>query len=474
MSPPLEGSVSPGGSARSRLQTTLDRIDRIDGQLGAFTEVLGESAAADAARTDELAAGVRPDGATSPLWGLPIGVKELFEIAGGPASYGSEVLAGRRATHDSAVVARLRAAGAVIVGATRSHEFGWGITTQNKARGSTRNPWDLGRVPGGSSGGSAAAVAAGMVALATGTDTGGSIRIPAAFCGVLGLKTTVGRISRVGMAPLAPSFDTPGFLARSIDLLRAALAATAGPDAGDPATIGRPPVELRGPSLGADVGSALRFAVPAALLQAGPDDRWRPSLDAVVAGLRAIGGEQVEVEAPDASGLLDVFAPMQMAEALHVHEDVLGTFPAEADRYGADVRSRLEQARTVDIRRYLAAGRAANELRTAMLRIFAMAPLLVTPVGSCGPSTTADPDEIVVGRQTVPLRAAVMPSTVLQNLCGLPSLTVPVATDADGLPVGIQLTGGPWSEPHLLSIGAALEAAGTFTVHTPPRFAPDP
>ena len=280
-----------------------------------------------AARTDELAAGVGPDGATSALWGLPIGVKELFEIAGGQASYGSEVLAGRRAPHDSTVVARLRAAGAVIVGSTRSHEFGWGITTQNPARGSTRNPWDLSRVPGGSSGGSAAAVAAGLVALATGTDTGGSIRIPAAFCGVLGLKTTVGRISRVGMAPLAPSFDTPGFLARSIELLRAALVATAGPDTGDPVTIGRPPVEIAGEDPRTGVDGALRFAVPAALLPAGPDERWRPSLDAVVAGLRAIGGEQVEVEAPDAAGLLDVFAPMQMAEALHVHEDVLGHVP---------------------------------------------------------------------------------------------------------------------------------------------------
>ena len=106
-----------------------------------------------------------------------------------------------------------------------------------------------------------------------------------------------------------------------------------------------------------------------------------------------------------------------------------------------------------------------------MVRIFAMAPVLVTPVGSCGPSTTADPDEIVFGGQTMPLRAAIMPSTVLQNLCGLPSLTVPVGTDADGLPVGIQLTGGPWSEAHLLSIGAALESAGSFTVRTPPRYA---
>ena len=450
------------GSARERLALTLERIGRYDGELGAFVEVLPESAAADAARADEDGAGA----GTAPLRGLPIGIKELFDIAGGQGTYGSLVLEGRRAAKDSAVVARLRGAGAVIVGSTRTHEFGWGITTQNAARGSTRNPWDLGRVPGGSSGGSAAAVSAGLVDLATGTDTGGSVRIPAAFCGVLGLKTTVGRISRVGLAPLAPSFDTPGFLARSVSLLRAALVATAGPDPGDPVTVGRPPVG------DASALGDLRFAVPAALLPSGSDTRWRAALDAVVAGLQMIGGEEVEVDAPDADGQLRIFAPMQMAEALQVHEDVIGTFPGEADRYGPDVRSRLEAARDVDVHRYLGASRAADGLRTATLRALEQAPLLVTPVGACGPSTTADPDEVELDGRTVTLRAAIMPSTVLQNVCGLPSLTVPAGTDAEGLPVGIQLTGGPWSEAHLLAVGAALEAAGTFSVQTPPAFQP--
>jgi aspartyl-tRNA(Asn)/glutamyl-tRNA(Gln) amidotransferase subunit A len=450
-------------SARARLQQALERIDRFDGELGAFTEVLGESAADDAARADEAAAG------PSVLHGLPVGIKELFDIAGGQASYGSEVRAGRRAAADSAVVARLRRAGAVIVGSTRSHEFGWGITTQHQTRGSTRNPWDLSRIPGGSSGGSAAAVSAGLVALATATDTGGSIRIPAAFCGVIGLKTTVGRISRVGLAPLAPSFDTPGFVARSIGLLAAALAATAGADPGDPPTIGRPPVGAVSTVPGS--GRALRFAVPVPLLPAGPDHRWRSSLAAVVDGLRALDGDEVDTDAPDAAQLLEVFAPMQMAEARHVHEDVFGTFPAEADRYGADVRSRLEQARDVDIHRYLRSAAAAEWLRTMMLRAFERADIVVTPVGPCGPSTTADPDEVVLEGRTVQLRPAMMPSTVLQNLCGLPSLTIPVGSDPAGLPVGIQLTGPPWSESHLLSIGAALEAAGVVTVRTPPRFA---
>src|SRR5262249_6557451 len=160
---------------------------------------------------------------------------ELFDVAGADNSYGSNVRAGLVATEDAPVVDALRRAGAVIVGTTRSHEFGWGITTQHESRGSTRNPWSLDRIPGGSSGGSAAAVAAGLVPLAIGTDTGGSIRIPASFCGVIGLKTTIGRVPRAGIVPLAPSFDTVGYLSSDVHLIKSAFEATAA---------GTPPLEV--------------------------------------------------------------------------------------------------------------------------------------------------------------------------------------------------------------------------------------
>ena len=402
-------------SAQSRLQTTLERIDRFDAELGAFTEVLAESAAAVAARTDELAAGVGPDGSTSALWGLPIGVKELFEIAGGQASYGSEVLAGRRAPHDSTVVARLRAAGAIIVGSTRSHEFGWGITTQNPARGSTRNPWDLSRVPGGSSGGSAAAVAAGLVRA---RHRHRHRRLDPHPGRVLWRP----RPQDHGRAHLPRRHGAARAVVRHAGLPRPVDRAP--PRRARWRLQGRTPA-IRSRSAGRRSSSRARTRGPAwtghcaspCPRHCSPPDRTSAgvrSLDAVVAGLRAIGGEQVEVEAPDAAGLLDVFAPMQMAEALHVHEDVLGTFPAEADRYGADVRGRLEQAGTVDVRRYLDAGRAADELRTAMLRIFAMAPVLVTPVGSLraehdrrpGRDRRRRPDDAAAGRDHAVDRAA--------------------------------------------------------------------
>ncbi len=228
------------------VRSSLDAIDRLDSAIGAFV-TLDENAerAAEDLRVESTQGHPR-----SALHGVPIGVKELFDVADTEVTYGSLVLAGRRATADAAIVAALRRAGAVVVGTTRSDEFGWGITTQNAERGSTRNPWDLDRIAGGSSGGSAAAVAAGMVPLAVASDTGGSIRIPASFCGVYGLKTTPGRISRTGGVPLAPSFDSPGFVTSDPTLFHAALAAVVGPDPADPPTLEAPTLEASGGALG--------------------------------------------------------------------------------------------------------------------------------------------------------------------------------------------------------------------------------
>ena len=187
-------------------------------------------------RSDELSRGEW----AGPLHGIPVAIKELFDVEGAIGCYGSTILARRIASSDAAAVARWRAAGAIVVGTTRSHEFGWGITTQHATLGSTLNPWNTDRVPGGSSGGSAAAVAAGMVPLALGSDTGGSIRIPACFCGIAGIKPTYGLVSKRGAVSLAPSLDHPGPLARTVTDLAIGLAAMAGYDASDPSTLPDP------------------------------------------------------------------------------------------------------------------------------------------------------------------------------------------------------------------------------------------
>lgn len=443
------------------VRSSLEAIERGDATIGAFVTV-NASAERDAEDLRVESAHGRHRG---PLHGVPVGVKELFDVAGTEVSYGSLVLAGRRAAADAAVVAALRRAGAVVVGTTRSHEFGWGITTQHAERGSTRNPWNLDRITGGSSGGSAAAVAAGMIPLAVASDTGGSIRIPASFCGVYGLKTTPGRISRTGGVPLAPTFDSPGFVTSDPNLLYPALAATVGPDPADPPTLEAPALDVAG---GAPAWSSVRFAVADPPSGLSPGAVRLAAVDTVADALAGLGARRLELQLPDGQSLYETFVPLQMAEAYDVHHSVLGTFPARAATYGPDVRDRLERAAEVTLSAYLDARRQAVAGRARYVQAFGVVDLIVSVVGATGPTTTADPDVVHVDGATIPLRDAVMPYTVPQNVAGLPSVTVPVAFDGDGLPIGVQLTGRPWSEPFLISVAVELERCGATRSHTAP------
>jgi aspartyl-tRNA(Asn)/glutamyl-tRNA(Gln) amidotransferase subunit A len=443
------------------VSAALARIERLDPMVGAFTDVLRDRAGREA-----LASDAREH--SRPLDGVPLGVKGLFDVEGGDQSYGSSTRDGLRGSSDAEVVRRLRRAGGVVVGVTRTHELGWGITTQHASRGSTRNPWNLERVPGGSSGGSAAAVAAGLVPIAVGSDTGGSIRIPAAFCGVIGLKTTHGRIPRTGGVALAPSFDSPGFLSLSPALLVAALVATAGEHAGDSATVGTPP--LGAMPRGLATGSPLRYAAPESLAPAQCSSARASAIDRLCAALDDLGFERVEVTAPSAAEMYEVFVPIQQTEAHDVHHRVLGTFPSRAGDYGPDVRQRLERAGLVTTGEYLAARATAAEMSAALHRAVRAADILVTLVGGHGPSRTDAPDTVDVDGRPVPLRDLVMPSTVPQNLAGLPSVTVPVGLDDDGMPIGVQLTGPRWTETTLLAITELLERTGVLMLSIAPEF----
>ena len=457
----MSRKVPRESTVRALTERAFTRLDTRDREIRSFVSVLHDRALARADRIDaEFAA------AAAPLAGCAIGVKELFDVAGADNSYGSSVREGAIADRDAALVSLLEAAGAIVIGTTRSHEFGWGITTQHASRGSTANPWNLGRIPGGSSGGSAAAVAAGIVDLAVGSDTGGSIRLPAAFCGVLGLKTTWGRISRYGGVPLAPSFDTPGFLARTVDLLSRGFYAVAGPDPRDPATLRAAAPAAEAPVRAGD----LRVGVPTSRPQM-TAARAR-AFDELLAAIRAIGATIVEVPLPDPDAAFAAFVPHQMAEAHHVHASVLGTWPAKADRYGEDVRSRLEAASKVDLGSYLDARATAVEVTGTMLAALNRVDAILTVVGAAGPSSTADPDHVALPDGTVPLRQSAMPSTVPQNLAGLPSITFPFGSD-DGIPVGMQLTGAPFDEPRLLSFARLLEREGVLAVPRPATFPVD-
>ena len=359
------------------------------------------------------------------------------------------------ASADAEVVRRLRRAGAVIVGLTRSHEFGWGITTLRSSGAGTRNPRHPEFVSGGSSGGSAAAVAAGIIPAAVASDTGGSVRIPAALCGVAGLKPTFGRIPRDGSVPLAPSLDTPGFIARTPHDLAILLEATAGWSAADPASLipgmanpGPWPSTLAGRRVGVSP-DLLGTAIAAPHLAA-----YQRAMD-ILSGL---GAAIVELRLPAAAEYLDVFTVIQMAEAYDVHHRRLGLFPGRAAAYGDDVRQRLERARSVDMGAYFAASDRRGQLTAALHVALASVDVLLTPVNPCTPPRRADPDHVTAPDGTrQPFRDVIMGYTVPQNLAGVPSVTIRAGTDELGLPCGVQLTSARGQELAALQLAEALD-----------------
>jgi Asp-tRNA(Asn)/Glu-tRNA(Gln) amidotransferase A subunit family amidase len=412
------------------LGACLDRIDTVDQKVGAFTAVDDVRSRADAA---DWAARYRRGDELGPLAGVPIAVKELIEVDGLPYTGCSDTRRGMTGRRDAPVVAALREAGAVVVGTTRTHELAWGITTQHETLGSTRNPWRLDRVPGGSSGGSAAAVAYGAVPLALGTDTGGSVRIPAGLCGVVGSKPTYGTLPMQGVLPLAPSLDHVGVLAREVDDVRRAFGLPSGDAAVDTPRVGIP-------------------TVPAAITLSAA---VRDVLDAAV---DALGGAR-PIALPDPANAYAAYATIQQAEALAAHRDDLGSWPDRADDYGIDVRSHLERAESLSADDVASARAALSEIRGAARAALSEVDVVLQPTTAAGASTTAAPNRIATDGREVAFRDATLPCTVLHNLAGLPSCSVPAGVDDAGVPVGVQVFASPGDDRLVLAVAERLHAA---------------
>jgi aspartyl-tRNA(Asn)/glutamyl-tRNA(Gln) amidotransferase subunit A len=441
------------------VEALLRRIGEVDRGLGAFTQVFWDAAMAEARRAPS------PSQAPGlPLGGIPVAVKEIIDVAGAAITYGSDVFGDRVAAADAEVVRRLRAAGAIVVGITRSHEFAWGITTQHARRGGTRNPWDPERTPGGSSGGSAAAVSAGLVPLALGTDTGGSIRIPAAFTGVAGLKPSWGRVSKRGVLPLAPSLDHVGLLARSIEDLHVGSDVISGWDPEDPE--GEPPPLASGEAGGTGEAS-LRLVVAPALhipaMSASYAEAFQRCLDRV----QAAGAVVDTSDASPAAGVASVFGPIQLAEAHHVHRRILKTYPARKLEYGPDVAQRLDMAAGVSVDDYLEARREMLEVRAMLRRVLEDHDALLLPVGAAGPSRIADPDLGEIDGTKVPLRDVVMNYTTPANLAGLPACVVLIGLDEGGVPIGVQVIGRLGEDARVLHIADQLRNVTASAVGSP-------
>jgi aspartyl-tRNA(Asn)/glutamyl-tRNA(Gln) amidotransferase subunit A len=425
------------------------RIEAVDPAVGAFTTLCLDRAREEAAQwTDAYSR----EEVAAPLGGVPFGAKDLFDSAGVRTTYGSPLFLEHVPNGDAEAIRRLRAAGGILVGKTQTHEFAWGITSVNPKLGTTRNPWARERISGGSSGGSAVALAAEEVPLALGSDTGGSIRVPSAFCGIVGLKPTWGRVSAAGAMPLARSLDHPGPMARTPADAALMLSVLAGVDPNDPVTEDVPLGDVVSELAAGIEGLRVALCPSLHLVPLAPDAAavWENAVG-VVADL---GAELVEVELPGADAIHETFVVTQRAEALHGHVQ-RGLYPAHADAYGDDVRGRLEAATAVTLSDYLAAAAERQRIRAAFARLFSEADLLLTPVAGGSPCLIGEDTVVHLGRE-MDFRELVMSYTVPQDLTGLPACAVRAGFDELGIPVGIQFTGPPWHE------GRVLRAASAF------------
>ncbi|MFE1073963.1 amidase [Streptomyces sp. NPDC058783] len=426
--------------------SVLARVAAVEGRLGAYVTLAADTALAAAARAEREISGSGPRG---PLHGIPMALKDLIDAEGLPTTASSHVRAGHVAERDSGVAERLRAAGAVLLGKTHTHEFAYGLITPQ-----TNNAWDHGRVAGGSSGGSAVAVAAGGATFALGTDTGGSVRVPAALNGVVGLKPTYGLVPRTGVTSLSWSLDHVGPLTRTVRDAELVLSATAGHDPRDPASVPGPAPDrfpegdLRG----------LRVGVPRNYYF----DRVVPEVEESVRGaigrLAELGAELVDVEIPMARHIQAVQWGLMVPEATAYHERSLRATP---DLYAADVRVLLEAGALTSAGDYLRAQRARTMMRDAWSRMLDGVDVLAAPTV---PMTAAE-----AGRETVEWADGTTESVsdayvrlcAPANITGVPALTLPVGHDRAGLPIGMQLMARPFRDAAVLRVGRAYEESVT-------------
>ncbi len=424
---------------RQQVAESLQRIARQNPRLQAFVWL-------DAAQTRASARRLDASATSRPLDGLPVGVKDLIDTADFPTSGGAAFWRDRRPQADAEAVRRLRAAGAVIVGKTNTHEIALGVTTVNPHYGITRNPHNPERIAGGSSGGSAAAVAAGMVPAALGTDTGGSIRIPAALCGVVGLKPTYGRISLRGVLPLAWSLDHLGPLTSTVRLAARLLQVLAGYDPQDPASRPQPVPDYLS-SLAAGVsGWRIAIASDDFITQATQPAIWQ-AIEAAARTLEKLGA-QVNREplgwlkdAARANGLIT------QAEAATIYQERLQTDP---ESFGEDVRRRLQTGAATPLTDYIRARRQQAIFRRQLENFFSRYELLLLPTTPI----TAPP---IIGPDAVAQARLLTRFTAPFNLTGAPALSLPWGKDPQGLPIGLQLVTAPWQEARLLRAAQALE-----------------
>ena len=387
---------------------------------------------------------LRGEADSQPLLGVPMAVKDNYDMGHVRTTYGSSLFADHVPRETAECVRRVAAAGAIVVGKTSLHEFAWGITGENPHFGPCHNPWDFARIAGGSSSGSAAALALMVAPLALGSDTAGSIRIPAGLCGIVGLKPSYDRVPRAGLFPLAPTLDHVGLMAREPGDLAVLLKVVEDTPRAPHFT-----ALERGSHLGS--GDAMR-GVRVGVLPASSNDQPDGDLSSVVLAaldvLVSLGAELVELDAQVFAHLLGTFAPIQQAEAFFVHHS-RGLFPERRSEYGDDVRARLELSQSVMLADYLSAASARDRLAADLRAIFGTVDVLLTPLGAARAPTLAS---LADGDGSAAFRKQMLSHTVPQSLAGIPCCAVRAGFDRDGLPVGVQFSAPRGADDRLLRV----------------------
>ena len=456
----LAGMVSGGDISPVELtQAYLDRIDALAGSLGAFITVM-ESQALESARRAERA--IQAGDCIGPLHGIPVAIKDIIHTRGVLTSAGSKVLADNVTDDDSTIVERLDDAGAVLLGKANLSEFAIGGTVDHPF-GTPRNPWNLDYTPGGSSSGSAVAVAAGLCGGALGSDTGGSIRGPSSFCGIVGIRPTYGRVTRHGVVPMCWSMDTIGPMTRTVRDCALMLRAIAGRDARDPSSSPEP-VPAYAEALEVGV-KGLRVGLPREMFDFdGLDGEVHQSVSKAVGVLEELGAPSDDVSLPSSVSSGAAFIATADADAAEFHREWLKT---RGDDYDWSTRTRLESASRTPAGAYIKALRIRTLVRRELLDALDRFDCLILPTGvSTAPriaDSTGQPGGYYQGRRDLGRRRYTSPAA----LAGLPALSVPCGFSASGLPIGLQIVGRPFDEALLFRVGHAYEQATEWHTRHP-------
>jgi len=434
------------------VEECIDRTKRLQPELNAYIAFLEEEAKRKAKIAERE---IMKEGPKSPLHGIPIALKDLFYTKGVLTSAGSKLLKDFKPDYDGTITDRLIKSGAILMGKTNMHEFAFGPTNEDSYYGPTKNPWDISRITGGSSGGSAIAVATGMVYMGMGTDTGGSVRIPAAFCGVVGFKPTFGMGSLYGIIPLSFTLDHPGPLVRSVYDAAITMDIITGYDPKDPC-IGRHKGENTNLTEGLrdlDNVKGMKIGVPSNFYFDKVDYEVEKLVKNAISNLTQLGAEIKIIEIPYLDIVPNISTIIMFSEAAYNHKDRLA---AHSDEYKSDVKARLDQGMNYSAIEYISALQQREKILNAWNKVISEVDVVVTP--------TLPIPAFVIGSKTVfsrgkeePAREMCVRHTRFANITGCPALSVPCGLTPEGLPAGLMIMGRNYDDLTVLKIGYAYE-----------------